>query len=209
LKNRIHATLMTFAVPAVQTDLFGPGGRAHLARVGVPEPWASDVTAALAVIDHLDEQIAECERRLKVSGAEHPYLPLLMSAPGIGWVLGYTIAAEIGDITRFPSPRQLVGYTGLCPRVYQSADKDRRGSLTKAGPRTCADRGRGARRQPPGLPAAPSAHRDPARQSARQESRPGGDRPSAHRGDLAHAEHRQALCSGRRPQRSGRLTAPA
>jgi transposase len=35
-------------------------------------------------------------------------------------VLGYTIAAEIGDITRFASPNKLTGYTGLCPRVYQS-----------------------------------------------------------------------------------------
>jgi hypothetical protein len=40
-----------------------------------------------------------------------------MTTPGIGWVLGYTIAAEIGDITRFPSPTKLAGYTGLCPQV--------------------------------------------------------------------------------------------
>jgi len=37
-----------------------------------------------------------------------------MTVPGIGFVLGYTIAAEIGDITRFASAQKLVGYTGLC-----------------------------------------------------------------------------------------------
>ena len=58
-----------------------------------------------------------------------------MSAPGIGWVLGHTIGAEIGEIERFASPKKLVGYTGLCPRVYQSGEKDRRGPLTKAGPK--------------------------------------------------------------------------
>lgn len=58
-----------------------------------------------------------------------------MSAPGIGWVLAFTIAAEIGEIERFSSPAKLVGYTGLCPRVHQSGEKDRRGPLTKAGPR--------------------------------------------------------------------------
>jgi len=58
-----------------------------------------------------------------------------MTAPGIGWVLGYTIAAEIGDITRFSLPKKLVAYTGLCPRVYQSGAKDHRGSLTKNGPK--------------------------------------------------------------------------
>jgi transposase len=39
-----------------------------------------------------------------------------MSAPGSGWVLVFTIAAEIGEIERFPSPEKLAGYTGLCPR---------------------------------------------------------------------------------------------
>jgi transposase len=49
-------------------------------------------------------------------------------------VLGYTIAAEIGDIARFPSPRKLIGYTGLTPRVEQSGERDRRGPLRKNGP---------------------------------------------------------------------------
>jgi transposase len=34
--------------------------------------------------------------------------------PGISWVLAYTIAAELGDISRFPTPRKLAGYSGLC-----------------------------------------------------------------------------------------------
>ena len=44
-------------------------------------------------------------------------------------MLAYTIAAEIGDITRFPTPRKLAGYSGLCPRVYQSGERDLRGPL--------------------------------------------------------------------------------
>jgi len=55
--------------------------------------------------------------------------------PGISWILGYTIAAEIGDIARFATPAKLAGYSGLCPRVYQSGDNDRRGPLSKRGPR--------------------------------------------------------------------------
>lgn len=57
-----------------------------------------------------------------------------MTVPGISWVLAYTIASEIGDIARFASPKKLCGYTGLCPRVYQSGGKDRRGVLAKNGP---------------------------------------------------------------------------
>jgi Transposase IS116/IS110/IS902 family len=35
---------------------------------------------------------------------------LLLTVPGISWVLAYTIAAEIGDIERFASPPKLAGY---------------------------------------------------------------------------------------------------
>ena len=62
-------------------------------------------------------------------------MPLLLTVPGIGWVLAYTIAAEIGDISRFPNPRKLAGYTGLCPRVYQSGERDLRGPLARQGPK--------------------------------------------------------------------------
>jgi transposase len=50
-------------------------------------------------------------------------------------VLAFTIAAEIGDISRFPTAKKLVGYTGLCPRVNQSGEKDRRGPFSKHGPK--------------------------------------------------------------------------
>jgi transposase len=134
LKNRIHATLLAFGHPCPVADLFGVDGRALLARLDLPAPWAGNVAASLALIDNLEAQIDACERELRRLGADHPSIRLLMTAPGIAWVLGYTIAAEIGDIARFPSPKRLCGYTGLCPRVYQSGSRDHRGPLAKNGP---------------------------------------------------------------------------
>ena len=101
----------------------------------MPEPWRSNVTASVELIDDLERQIADINRRLKEGHADHPYIPLLLSVPGIRWVLAFTIAAEIGEIERFSSPEKLAGYTGLCPRVNQSGEKDRRGPLTKSGPK--------------------------------------------------------------------------
>jgi len=134
LKNRVHAILFQHGVANPLSDLFGAAGRVLLERLRLPEPWTSTVGASLALIDVLDEQISACERELRELGAEHRYIPLLLSCPGIGWVLAFTIASEIGDIARFPSPRKLVGYTGLCPRVDQSGERDRRGPLRKNGP---------------------------------------------------------------------------
>ncbi len=117
------------------SDLFGPTGRGLLSRLAIPEPWATSLATNLELVDELDRRIERCEAELRASGANHRYVPLLITVPGISWVLGYTIASEIGDIGRFASPKRLTGYTGLCPRVYQSGPTDRRGALTKSGPK--------------------------------------------------------------------------
>jgi transposase len=135
LKNRVHATLLAHGLPCPVSDLFGSSGRALLERLQLPGVWLGTLETSLRLIDQLDEEITACERDLQALGADHAYVPLLRTIPGIDWVLAYTIAAEIGDISRFPSPDKLAGYSGLCPRVYQSGDSDRRGSLSKQGPR--------------------------------------------------------------------------
>ena len=135
LKNRIHAALVAFGHPCPVADLFGVTGRHLLDRLQFPEPWRSDVEAAVRLIDTLDSEIDTLERELKAQGVNHPYVGLLRTAPGISWILAYTIAAEIGDISRFATPAKLCGYTGLCPRVYQSGQSDHRGSLAKTGPK--------------------------------------------------------------------------
>jgi len=134
LKARIHASLIACGHPCPVSDLFGVRGRALLGAFDLPEAWRASTEASLRVIGHLDGEIDACEAELRRQGADHPYVPLLMSAPGIGWVLAYTIAAEIGEIERFSGPKKLTGYTGLCPRVYQSGERDRRGPLAKNGP---------------------------------------------------------------------------
>jgi transposase len=135
LKNRIHSALISFGRPCPVTDLFGVAGRGLLARLDLPEPWRGNIDASLLLIDQLGAQVAEVDAKLRASGADHPYVPLLLTVPGVGWVLAFTIAAEIGEISRFPSAEKLTGYTGLCPRVVQSGESDRRGPLSKHGPR--------------------------------------------------------------------------
>ncbi len=135
LKNRIHATLNAHGHPCPVSDLFGQRGRALLERMSIPEPWRETLEASLVLVDALDQEISGCERELRRLGARHRYVSLLQTCPGIAWVLGYTIAAELGDIRRFASPVKLTGYTGLCPRVDQSGERDLRGPLRKNGPR--------------------------------------------------------------------------
>src|SRR5947207_5115190 len=83
LKNRVHAILFQHGIPNPSSDLFGAGGRRLLARLRLPEPWASTVAASLALIDTLAERIDGCEGELRRLGADHPYVPLLTTCPGI------------------------------------------------------------------------------------------------------------------------------
>jgi transposase len=135
LKHRVHSLLVAWGRPCPVSDLFGRAGRELLARMELPQPWRAHLETSLVLIGQLDAEIAALERELRRLGADHRYLPLLVSVPGIAWVLGYTIAAEIGDIGRFASPAKLCGYSGLCPRVYQSGERDSRGRLSKHGPK--------------------------------------------------------------------------
>jgi transposase len=134
LKNRVHATLLVHGVPNPSSDLFGLRGRELLARLALPEPWQQTTAASLELIDFLDEQIAAIERELRTAGADHRYIPLLLTCPGVGWILAFTIASELGEIGRFATAVKFVGYTGLSPKVDQSGERDWRGPLRKNGP---------------------------------------------------------------------------
>lgn len=135
LKNRVHSTLIAFGYQRPVADLFGVAGRRLLDELDIPQPWRGHVDASLALIDDLDRRIGDLEDELRRAGADHRYVPILMTAPGFGWIISFAVASEIGDIGRFSSPVKLVGYSGLCPRVDQSGDSDRRGPLSKHGPK--------------------------------------------------------------------------
>jgi transposase len=115
LKHRIHATLITFGHPCPVTDLFGVAGREPLDRFEIPPPWRSTLDASLELIGDLEAQIETINKQLRSLGPEHRYMPLLMTVPGIGFVLSYTIAAEIGDIARFASPKKRAATPACAP----------------------------------------------------------------------------------------------
>src|SRR6266480_1234598 len=111
LKQRVHAVLLAHGKPCPVSDLFGVAGRDLLERLALPEPWLGTVEASLQLIDELDKQIGDCERDLHRLGVEHRYVPLLVTAPGIGWVLAYTIAAEVVYVVSLGTTRLLVAHS--------------------------------------------------------------------------------------------------
>jgi transposase len=79
LKRRVHAVLLTHGKPCPASDLFAVRDRQLLARLGLPEPWQATIDASLRPIDELDREIGECEHELRRLGADHRYVPLLLT----------------------------------------------------------------------------------------------------------------------------------
>jgi transposase len=62
-----------------------------------------------------------------------PVVKALMALRGVKLITAMTIMAELGDITRFDSPRQLMSFLGLVPSETSSGATRRRGGITKTG----------------------------------------------------------------------------
>jgi len=134
--NRIFGLLTQWGSRCSLDRLRGPDAMTLLADRGIPAVWQRSIQEALDLIDLLDARIAPLEQELRPLARSDPRVVLLDTIPGIGDLLGLTLASEIGEVSRFASPRKLIGYAGLSPKINQSGDRSRTGALSKAGSRT-------------------------------------------------------------------------
>ena len=93
------------------------------------------VQVALETLDFATRQRERYEAVLAQLAAEDERVPLLAQLPGIGLVAAMTLLGAIGDISRFPTATQLVGYAGLGAQVHDSGQAHWSGRITKAGRR--------------------------------------------------------------------------
>jgi transposase len=96
----------------------------------------------IALQELVDAVRTSRERIVRIESAIQEFLPSWSLAPvvcalqalrGVELIVAVTFATEIGDMRRFDSPRQLMGYLGLVPSERSTGDTVRRGGITKAG----------------------------------------------------------------------------
>ena len=63
----------------------------------------------------------------------HPVVDALQALRGVQFMVAVTTVAELGDLTRFDTPRELMSFLGLIPSEYSSGERRRQGAITKAG----------------------------------------------------------------------------
>lgn len=89
-------------------------------------------------VDHMVARIARLETALETAVATAPsrmraVIDALQALRGVALVTAVTIAAEVGELSRFPTPRQLMGYSGAVASEHTSGTRIRRGAITRTG----------------------------------------------------------------------------
>jgi transposase len=77
----------------------------------------------------VESQIGLFEQRTREVFSKTAELEVVMSLPGVGFILGVVIVLEVGDVSRFPTASHLASYAGTTPRVHSSGGKTRYGQL--------------------------------------------------------------------------------
>ena len=95
----------------------------------VLEDYIQAVETAAARRDRLTAQIAAMLPDWTLA----PVVAALQTMRGMALVNAATVIAELGDLSRFANPRQLMAYLGLVPSEHSSGASVRRGGITKAG----------------------------------------------------------------------------
>jgi transposase len=134
-KNECHAVLArNLKGKPPMSDICGKKGRRWLAALELPADESETVACCLREVDFLDSEIALIERELAAQALSCEEIRRLMSVPGVSLVSAATFVAVVGDAKRFSSPKKLVSYVGLDPRVRQSGEAPaRHGRISKQG----------------------------------------------------------------------------
>ena len=88
----------------------------------------------IQALSALEPLIATADAWAHDAAHTDPVARRLMTAPGVGPITALTFQAVLDTVTRFGGPGAVSAYLGLVPQEDTSADRQRRGPITKAGP---------------------------------------------------------------------------
>jgi len=136
-KFRLKAFLLRQDIRYTGRATWGPAHLRWLSEVGCPTPaqpivfqeYVRAVTEHTARLQRLEQELHEHVHTWRLQ----PVVEALQGLRGVQFTVAVTLVAELGDLTRFDNPRQLMSDLGLIPSEYSSGDRRRQGGITKAG----------------------------------------------------------------------------
>jgi transposase len=136
-KLRLKAFLLRHAIRSTGRANWSPAHLRWLSEVRCPTPaqqivfqaYVQTVTEQTARLPRLEQALHEQVH----TGRWAPVVEALQALRGVQFTVAVTTVAELGDLTRFDNPRQLMHYRGLTPSEYSSGGRRQQGGMTKTG----------------------------------------------------------------------------
>jgi transposase len=133
LKAQVHAVMAKQGVLPRVVDVFGPAGQVQLDEMGLDRPYRMRVESLRELIEVYDSEVVRLEGEIHDHLRHHPGYRAVQAINGVGRTIAAILVAEIGDVTRFPTPRHLCSWTGLTPGRRESDRKGHDTDITKHG----------------------------------------------------------------------------
>jgi transposase len=136
-KARLKAFLLRQDIRYEGRANWGPAHLRGLAKVVCPTPAQQiGFQAYVRAVSEHQERLQRLEAELPAlvqSWRWAPVVDAIQALRGVQFIAAVTLIAELGDLTRFENPRQLMSSLGLIPREHSSGERRRQGALTKTG----------------------------------------------------------------------------
>ncbi|TDG01257.1 IS110 family transposase [Paraburkholderia guartelaensis] len=136
-RQRLKAFLLSHGVRYVGRADWGAAHRRWVSAFSFDNLWQQLALDELRRT--IEDRLAQCDR-LEAALREavlnwrfYPAVPGLQAMRGVQFTTAVGMLAELGDLSRFEHPRQLMAWLGVTPSEHSSGNKRRQGSITKTG----------------------------------------------------------------------------
>jgi transposase len=134
---RLNAFLLRHDLRSTGRATWSPAHLRGLREVGCPTPaqpmvfpeYVQTVTEQTERLGRLELELQEPVHTWRF----YPVVEALQALRGVQFTVAVTTGAELGDLTRFDTPRQLMNYLGRTPSAYSRGARRQQGSITKTG----------------------------------------------------------------------------
>ena len=138
LKQRVSAFLLRYSKRyTAGKSKWTQGYYRWLAEVKMKFPVQQIVLEEyVGAVKQTEERVRGLDKemeRVLANWSLKPVVESLMALRGVQLLTAMSLVTELGDISRFDSPRELMAYVGLVPSEHTSGGKQKRGGITKTG----------------------------------------------------------------------------
>jgi hypothetical protein len=133
LKNQVQGLLGRLLIHSPHKLLWTKKGLAWLKALELPAHERLILDSQLRQLKTIEEELEALDQWLQTAARREPQVPLLMTIPGVNYVVALGLLAALGVISRFRDGHHAASNLGLAPITRQSGDHCYHGHISKAG----------------------------------------------------------------------------